>query len=93
MRRRGHLETEFLHVSKVLKGGELRYSNIKKVVLVLLLAIQKFKVYLENHQGMVIRDQNLRQILQILKMFGQMLAWLVEMGPYCLQYKLRSSKA
>lgn len=43
------IQNPTFYVSKKLKEVELRYLNIEKVALALLLAVQKFKVYLENH--------------------------------------------
>lgn len=54
------VQKPIFYVSKMLKGAELMYPNIEKVVLALLLAVQKFKVYLENHQGIIVTDQPLR---------------------------------
>lgn len=78
-------------VSKVLKGAEIRYPNVEKAALTLLLAIRKFKVYLENHQGIIVTDLPLQRILHRLKIFGQMLAWSIEIGPYYLKYRPRTA--
>lgn len=62
---------------KVLKEAEMRYTKIEKVALALQQAVQKFKVYLKNHQGTRVSDQLLRQILQSPEMSGRMVAWSV----------------
>ncbi|XP_043818212.1 uncharacterized protein LOC122725251 [Manihot esculenta] len=51
------------YVSKVLKDAEIRYLNIEKITYALLLAVRKFRVYLESHQGVVMTDQPLKKIL------------------------------
>lgn len=71
------IQRQIFYVSQVPKGAEIKYPNIEKVALALLLVVRKFKVYLENYQGIVVIDQPLRRILQRLKMLGRMLAWSV----------------
>ena len=71
----------------MLKDAKVRYMNIEK------LAVRKFRVYLECHQGVVMIDQPLKKILHRLETSGQMLAWSIEISPYYLIYKLvRPSK-
>lgn len=76
----------FFFVSKVLKGLEFRYFGIEKLVFALLLVVRKFKVYLNNHQCVVRMDQPLWRIFHRLETSGRILVWLIEIGPYCLQY-------
>lgn len=42
-------EKSIFYVSKVLKGVEIKYMNIEKVVFAFLLAVRKFNMYLEDH--------------------------------------------
>ncbi|XP_043811023.1 uncharacterized protein LOC122723300 [Manihot esculenta] len=79
------------YVSKVLKGAETRYLNIEKVAYALLLAVRKFRVYLESHQGIVMTDQPLKKILRRPETSGRMLAWSMKISPYCLEYRPRTS--
>lgn len=85
------VQKSIFYMSKILKRVETRYPNIEKVVLALLLAVKKFKVYLKNNQGIVITNLLFRRILYRPEMSGQMLALSVEMGPYCLKYRPRAS--
>lgn len=78
------VQKPIFHVSKILKEAETIYPNIEKAALALLLAVEKFKVYLENHPGIMVTEFPLRRILHRPEMSGQMLAWSMEMGPYCL---------
>ncbi|XP_021617952.1 uncharacterized protein LOC110618996 [Manihot esculenta] len=79
------------YASKVLKDAEVRYLNIEKIAYALLLAVRKFRVYLESHQGVVMTDQPLKKILHRPETSGRMLAWSVEIGPYCLEYRPRTT--
>lgn len=59
VREENYIQKLIFYVSKILKGTEVKYPNIEKVALALLLVVQKFKVYLENHQGIIVTDQPL----------------------------------
>lgn len=55
--------------------------NIEKLAFAPLLAVKKFKMYLEDHQGVVMTDQPLKKILHKFKSLGRMLAWSIEISP------------
>lgn len=61
--------------------------NIEKLAFALLLTVRKFKMYLEDHQRIVMTYQLLRKILHRPETLGQMLAWSIEISPYCLIYR------
>ncbi|XP_043815322.1 uncharacterized protein LOC122724430 [Manihot esculenta] len=63
VRAEGGEQKPIFYVSKVLKDAEVRYLNIEKIAYALLLAVRKFRVYLESHQGVVMTDQPLKKIL------------------------------
>lgn len=75
------------YVSKVLKGPKLKYLGIEKLALALVIAVRKFKVYLNNQQGIVMIDQPLRKMLHLPETYGCMLAQSIEIGSYYLQYR------
>ncbi|XP_021616631.1 uncharacterized protein LOC110617941 [Manihot esculenta] len=79
------------YVSKVLKDAKVRYLNIEKIAYALLLAVRKFRVYLESHQGVVMTDQPLKKILHRPETSGRMLAWSIEISPYYLEYRPRTA--
>ncbi|XP_043811052.1 uncharacterized protein LOC122723320 [Manihot esculenta] len=63
VRVKGRVQKPVFYISKVLKDAEIRYLNIEKIAYALLLAVRKFRVYLESHQGVVMTDQPLKKIL------------------------------
>ncbi|XP_043812734.1 uncharacterized protein LOC122723698 [Manihot esculenta] len=91
VREEGGEQKPIFYVSKVLRDAEVRYLNIEKLAYALLLAVRKFRVYLKSHQGVVMTDQPLKKILHGPEMSGRMLAWSVEISPYCLQYRPRTT--
>ncbi|XP_021629658.1 uncharacterized protein LOC110627616 [Manihot esculenta] len=44
-------QKSIFYVNKVIKGAKVKYMNIEKLAFALLLALRKFKMYLEDHQG------------------------------------------
>lgn len=56
-REENEIQKPIFYISRVLKGDEVRYLNIEKVALALLLVVRKFKVYLKNQQGVMVTDQ------------------------------------
>ncbi|XP_021629005.1 uncharacterized protein LOC110627076 [Manihot esculenta] len=87
VREEGGEQKPIFYVSKVLKDAEVRYLNIEKLAYAILLAVRKFRVYLESHQGVVMTDQPLKKILHRPETSGRMVAWSVEISPYCLEYR------
>lgn len=43
------IQKPIFYISKVLKNTEVRYMNIEKLAFILLLAVRKFRMYLEVH--------------------------------------------
>lgn len=91
VREEGGEQKPVFYVSKVLKDVEIRYLNIEKLAYALLLAVRKFRVCLESHQGVVMTDQLLKKILHRLETSGRILAWSVEISPYCLECRPRTT--
>lgn len=51
------VQKPIFYVSKVVKGTEVKSMNIKKLAFTLLLPIQKLKMYLDDHQRVVVTNQ------------------------------------
>lgn len=77
MREEGGIQKLIFYVSRVLKSAKIRYMNIKKLVFTLLLAVKKFKMLLEDYQGIMMANQPLKRILHKLEALGRMLRWSI----------------
>lgn len=56
VREEAGIQKPVFYVSKVLKDVEVRFMNIEKLAFSLLLVVRKFKMYLEDHQGVVMTN-------------------------------------
>jgi hypothetical protein len=62
-------------ISKVLQGPELRYLQIEKIDLAIVIAARKMRHYFLAHSIIVRTDQPVKQLLGKPDMAGRMLKW------------------
>lgn len=91
VREEAGIQKPIFYVNKVLRDAEVRCMNIEQLAFALLLAVRKFKMYLEGHQGVVMTDQPLKKILHKPGTSRQMLAWPIEISLYCIIYRPRTT--
>ncbi|KAL0439573.1 UNVERIFIED_CONTAM: Transposon Ty3-G Gag-Pol polyprotein [Sesamum latifolium] len=60
------------YVSKVLQGAEIRYSQIEKLALSLVIAARKLRPYFQSHQIVVLTNHPLKQVLANPELSGRM---------------------
>ncbi|GJR75374.1 reverse transcriptase domain-containing protein [Tanacetum coccineum] len=78
-------------VSRTLRGPEVNYTPMEKLVLALLSASKRLKRYFQAHTVVVITDQPIKQLLLSSEIFGRMLKWKFELEGYDIQYRLRTA--
>ncbi|GJX76236.1 reverse transcriptase domain-containing protein [Tanacetum coccineum] len=78
-------------VSRALRGPEINYTPMEKLVLALLNASRRLKRYFQAHTIIVITDQPIKQLLSNSKITGRMLKWKFELEGYDIQYRPRIS--
>ncbi|GJZ02534.1 reverse transcriptase domain-containing protein [Tanacetum coccineum] len=78
-------------VSHALRGPEINYNPMEKLVLALLSASRQLKRYFQEHAIVVITDQPIKQLLSNSEISGRMLKWKFELEGYDIQYKPRAS--
>lgn len=67
-------------VSKVLKGVEAQYQNIKKLTQVVVVTIKKLWSYVHGHKVFVKTNCHIRQVLKKSDFAGRMKSWVVELS-------------
>ncbi|XP_075475762.1 uncharacterized protein LOC142511450 [Primulina tabacum] len=77
------------YVSHALRGLELRYSEIEKVALALIMTARKLRPYFLSHQIIVLNNSPLGRIMTHSEVSGRMIKWTVELGEYGIEYKPR----
>ncbi|GJR83040.1 reverse transcriptase domain-containing protein [Tanacetum coccineum] len=78
-------------VSRALRGSEINYTPMEKLVLALLSASRRLKRYFQAHTIVVITDQPIKQLLSNSEITGRMLKWKFELEGYDIQYRPRIS--
>ncbi|GKC05720.1 reverse transcriptase domain-containing protein [Tanacetum coccineum] len=78
-------------VSRALRGPELNYTSMEKLVLALVHASKRLKRYFQVHPIIVIMDQPIQQILSRPEVAGRLQKWSIELGEYAIHYRPRVS--
>ncbi|GJV16991.1 reverse transcriptase domain-containing protein [Tanacetum coccineum] len=91
MTERGGKQLLVYFVSRALRGPEVNYTPMEKLVLALLSASRRLKRYFQAHTIVVITDQPIKQLLSKSEISGRMLRWKFELEGYDIQYKPRTS--
>ncbi|GJV38543.1 reverse transcriptase domain-containing protein [Tanacetum coccineum] len=78
-------------VSRALRGPELNYTSMEKLVLALVHASKRLKRYFQAHPIIVITDQPIQQILSRPEVAGRLQKWSIELGEYAIHYRPRVS--
>ncbi|GJY76747.1 reverse transcriptase domain-containing protein [Tanacetum coccineum] len=74
-----------------LRGPELNYTSMEKLVLALVHASKRLKRYFQAHPIIVITDQPIQQILSRPEVAGRLQKWSIELGEYAIHYRPRVS--
>ncbi|GKB04838.1 reverse transcriptase domain-containing protein [Tanacetum coccineum] len=78
-------------VSHALRGPEINYNPMEKLVLSLLSAGRRLKRYFQAYTIIVITDQSIKQLLSNSEISRRMLKWKFELEGYDIQYRPRAS--
>nr|GEV67735.1 reverse transcriptase domain-containing protein [Tanacetum cinerariifolium] len=78
-------------VSRALRGPELNYTSMEKLVLALVHASKRLKRYFHAHPIIVITDQPIQQVLSRSEVAGRLQKWSIELGEYAIHYRPRVS--
>ncbi|GJX66934.1 reverse transcriptase domain-containing protein [Tanacetum coccineum] len=91
MTERGGKQLPMYFLSRALRGPEINYTSMEKLVLALFSASKRLKRYFQAHTIVVITDQPIKQLLSKSKINGRMLKWKFELEGYDIQYRPRTS--
>ncbi|XP_075524547.1 uncharacterized protein LOC142556948 [Primulina tabacum] len=79
------------YVSHALRGAELKYSELEKVALALVMTARKLRPYFLSHPIVVLTKSPLGRIITHAEVSGRMVKWTVELGEYDIEYKPRAA--
>ncbi|GJS56176.1 reverse transcriptase domain-containing protein [Tanacetum coccineum] len=78
-------------VSRALRGPEVNYTYMEKLVLVLVHASKRLRRDFQAHPIIVITDQPIKNILSNLEVAGKMQKWSIQLGEFGIHYRSRVS--
>ena len=78
-------------VSRALRGPEINYTPMEKLVLALVHVTKRVKRYFQAHIVVVVMDQPRKQILSKPEVVGRLQKWSIELGGYDIHYRPRVS--
>nr|GEU98804.1 reverse transcriptase domain-containing protein [Tanacetum cinerariifolium] len=78
-------------LKRALRGPELNYTPMEKLVLALVHTSKRLKRYFQAHPIIVITDQPIQQMLSRPKVAGRLHKWIIELGEYAIHYRPRMS--
>nr|GEW05065.1 reverse transcriptase domain-containing protein [Tanacetum cinerariifolium] len=78
-------------VSRALRGLELNYTSMEKLVMALVHASKRLKRYFQEHPIIVITDQPIQHILSRPEVAGRQHKLSIELGEYAIHYRPRVS--
>ncbi|GAU50709.1 hypothetical protein TSUD_301140 [Trifolium subterraneum] len=78
-------------VSRALQGPELRYLQIEKIALAVIMAARKLRYYFLAHSVVIRTDQPVKQLLARPDMVGRMLKWSLELAEFDISFESRKA--
>ncbi|GJW92627.1 reverse transcriptase domain-containing protein [Tanacetum coccineum] len=81
----------FISSARALRGPEINYTPMEKLVLALVSASKRLKRYFQAHTVIVITDQPIKQMLSNPEVTGRLLKWSFELEEHDIQYRPRTS--
>lgn len=87
IREEGPDQKTVYYVSHALKGPELRYSEVEKIALALVMTTRRLRPNFLSHLIVVLTDSSLGKIMTRPDVLGQMVKWTMELGEHDIEYK------
>ena len=78
------------YVSKMLQGAKLRYSEMEKLALALVITARKLRPYFQSHKIVVLTNHPLKHVMSRPKASGRLIKRAVKLGQYDIEYQPRT---
>ncbi|XP_073014631.1 uncharacterized protein [Primulina eburnea] len=79
------------YVSHALRGAEVKYSEMEKISLTLVMTARKLRPYFLSHPIVVLTNSPLGRIMTHAEVSGRMVKWTIELGEYDIEYRPRAT--
>ncbi|XP_076924610.1 uncharacterized protein LOC143587105 [Bidens hawaiensis] len=86
---RKNVQTPIYYVSRTLSDPETRYSMLEKLVLALVYAARRLRIYFQGHPINVLTGYKLKNVLSKPELSGRWAKWAIELGEHAIEYKPR----
>ncbi|XP_012846942.1 PREDICTED: uncharacterized protein LOC105966912 [Erythranthe guttata] len=83
------VQSPVYYASKLLRGAEMRYSEIEKMGLALVTTARKLRPYFLSHAIVVRTNHPMKTVMGRMEVSGRMVKWAVEMGQFDISYEPR----
>ncbi|GJZ47109.1 reverse transcriptase domain-containing protein [Tanacetum coccineum] len=78
-------------ISHAMRGPEVNYTSMEKLVLALVHASKRLKRYFQAHPIIVVTDQPIKQVLSRPEVAGRLQKLSIDLGEYAIHYRPRVS--
>ncbi|KAL2235761.1 UNVERIFIED_CONTAM: Retrovirus-related Pol polyprotein from transposon [Sesamum indicum] len=92
VREEGGQQNPIYYVSKMLQGAELRYTEMEKLALALVVTARKLRPYFQSHRVIVLTNYPLKHVMSRPEASGRLIKWTVELGQYDIEYRPRTAQ-
>ena len=87
MREENKVQWPMYYISERLIDVEMRYPEMEKLALALVIATRKLRPYFHSYPVWVITNYLLRQVLQKSDASGQLLKWAIELSQFEIKFQ------
>ncbi|GER40904.1 retrotransposon protein [Striga asiatica] len=91
LKEEGMVQYQIYYVSRVIQRAKLRYSEIEKGALVMVVTVKKLRPYFLTHRVKVRTNTQLGETLRRPSVSGRMVKWAIELNEYSLTYEPRKT--
>ncbi|KAL2230582.1 UNVERIFIED_CONTAM: Retrovirus-related Pol polyprotein from transposon [Sesamum indicum] len=92
VREEANNQNPIYYVSKMLQGAELRYSEMEKLALALVVTARKLRPYFQSHKVVVLTNHPLKHVMSRSEASGRLIKWAVELGQHDIEYQPRTAQ-
>ncbi|KAL2248189.1 UNVERIFIED_CONTAM: Retrovirus-related Pol polyprotein from transposon [Sesamum indicum] len=92
VRKEANSQNPVYYVSKMLQGAELRYSEMEKLALALVVTARKLRPYFQSDKVVVLTNHPLKHVMSRPEASGRLIKWVVELGQHDIEYQPKTAQ-
>jgi hypothetical protein len=73
------------------RGAELRYENLEKLSLAVIVTTRRLRQYFQSHKVIIKTDLPIKQVLKKPDLVGRMVAWSIKLSEFDITFSPRGS--